>query len=331
MSRYARLLDEGFDTTDEPSSPPSSSSSLSPPPSSAFFLTSSNNSHSRSNNNNNNAQRMSNMLASLKETAVSASGSLRENMGKASSSVRSGLGLPSGNAVDNDNNNNNADESDAMTEASGSSSQMVLEEISDYCPKLTYQQVRVWVIEERNRNRQAAGRDRKKEEFTNSVLSPHPLPSQNNNKQRIYGFFLCFGIGYLLTFASFHLLIKLALGNPAPFVFMYTSGNILSLASSTFLSGPSRQCKLMFDERRREASLAYLTSLICSIVICFIPMKTGLKIGLLVLCEFVVIVIHRRLFLLIDDLKSLRTLLPSCVLLVSVLLVQRKFSIRLPF
>ncbi len=78
------------------------------------------------------------MLASLKESAANASGSLRENMGKASNSVRSGLGLPSGSA-----DNNNADESDAMTEASGSSSSQVLEEISEYCPKLTYQQVRM--------------------------------------------------------------------------------------------------------------------------------------------------------------------------------------------
>ncbi len=81
---------------------------------------------------------MSNMLASLKESAVSASGSLRENMGKASNSVRSGLGLPSGSA----DNNNNADESDAMTEASGASSK-VLEEMAEYCPALTYQQVSV--------------------------------------------------------------------------------------------------------------------------------------------------------------------------------------------
>jgi hypothetical protein len=41
----------------------------------------------------------------------------------------------------------------------------------------------------------------------------------------------------------------------------------------------------MFDERRREASVAYLLSLLCSIGICFVPMKTGLKIGLLVLRE----------------------------------------------
>ena len=87
---------------------------------------------------------MSNMLASLKESAVTASGSLRENMGKASNSVRSGLGLPSGSA-DNSNNINNADESDAMTEASGASSK-VLEEMAEYCPALTYQQVSVCFV-----------------------------------------------------------------------------------------------------------------------------------------------------------------------------------------
>ncbi len=81
---------------------------------------------------------MSNMLASLKETAVSASGSLRENMGRASDSVRSGLGMP----ATGNNDDENVDESDAMTAASGSSSKM-LEEISEYCPALTYQQVRV--------------------------------------------------------------------------------------------------------------------------------------------------------------------------------------------
>ena len=40
-----------------------------------------------------------------------------------------------------------------------------------------------------------------------------------------------------MTFMSFRLFIKLVEGNPAPFVFLYTSGNILSLMSSVFLSG----------------------------------------------------------------------------------------------
>ena len=86
-----------------------------------------------------------------------------------------------------------------------------------------------------------------------------------------------------MTFLSFRLFIQLVLGNPAPFVFLYTSGNIVSIASSIFLSGPTRQLRLMFDEKRYVTTVTYLIALCVSIVVCFIPMATGLKIGLLVL------------------------------------------------
>jgi hypothetical protein len=86
-----------------------------------------------------------------------------------------------------------------------------------------------------------------------------------------------------MTFLSFRLFVKLILGNPAPFVFLYTSGNIVSIASSIFLSGPTRQLRLMFDEKRYVTTVTYLIALCVSIVVCFIPMATGLKIGLLVL------------------------------------------------
>jgi len=86
-----------------------------------------------------------------------------------------------------------------------------------------------------------------------------------------------------MTFMSFRLFIKLVEGNPAPFVFLYTSGNIMSLMSSMFLSGPKRQFKCMFDEKRRTTSICYLVTLGCSIVLCFLPLPTGPKIGLLVL------------------------------------------------
>jgi hypothetical protein len=46
-----------------------------------------------------------------------------------------------------------------------------------------------------------------------------------------------------MSFMSFRLIVKLIAGNPAPFVFLYSSGNILSLMSSGFLSGPQRQFK----------------------------------------------------------------------------------------
>ena len=88
-----------------------------------------------------------------------------------------------------------------------------------------------------------------------------------------------------MTFMSFRLFIKLVEGNPAPFVFLYTSGNIMSLMSSVFLSGPKRQFKSMFDEKRRVTSITYLVTLACSIVVCFVPIPTGPKIGVLVLCK----------------------------------------------
>eukprot|EP00581_Thalassiosira_minuscula_P011993 CAMPEP_0183730420 /NCGR_PEP_ID=MMETSP0737-20130205/32761_1 /TAXON_ID=385413 /ORGANISM="Thalassiosira miniscula, Strain CCMP1093" /LENGTH=204 /DNA_ID=CAMNT_0025962907 /DNA_START=281 /DNA_END=895 /DNA_ORIENTATION=+ len=168
---------------------------------------------------------MSNMFASLKESATAAGGSVRENMSKASDSVRSGLGIPV--ATD--------DNGDDQSEASS-----IVDDVSEYCPKLTFH-------------------------------------------QRIMGFGICFTCGYLMTFMSFRLFIKLVEGNPAPFVFLYTSGNILSLMSSMFLSGPKRQFKSMFDEKRQITSITYLVTLTCSIMVCFLPMPTGPKIGLLVL------------------------------------------------
>ncbi|KAL7482699.1 hypothetical protein ACHAWX_000169, partial [Stephanocyclus meneghinianus] len=160
--------------------------------------------------------KMSNVLASLKESA-----------NKASTSVRSGLGLPPAESIDS------AENSD------GNSSSM-MDEMSEYCPKLTFQ-------------------------------------------QRVMGFATCFTLGYLMSFMSFRLIVKLVEGNPAPFVFLYSSGNVLSLMSSMFLSGPQRQFKYMFDDKRKLTSIVYLTSLGTSITVCFIPMPTGAKIGVLVL------------------------------------------------
>jgi hypothetical protein len=97
---------------------------------------------------------------------------------------------------------------------------------------------------------------------------------------------MCFGCGYLTTFMSFRLFVKLVAGNPAPFVFLYTTGNVMSLMSSVFLSGPGRQFRLMFDEKRRTTSIVYLVALSSSITVCFVPFPTGLKIGLLVSREY---------------------------------------------
>lgn len=69
------------------------------------------------------------MFQTLKESAAAAGGSMRENMGKASNSVRGGLGLPPSE------NNNEVDEEEQSVSSS------FVEEVSEYCPQMTYQQV----------------------------------------------------------------------------------------------------------------------------------------------------------------------------------------------
>ncbi|KAL3807623.1 hypothetical protein ACHAXA_005253 [Cyclostephanos tholiformis] len=259
MSRYIRLPSDQADpfpplAPPSPSSPSSSSSStpVRRPPPSAFLLFSSLFPPSSSNGNNgididivndhgdfNNGNSVNwGMLASLKETANNAVGGLRENVARASGSVRAGLGMPV------PNNDEIVGMADDNADAESQSSR-ILEEVAEYCPKMTYQQA-----------------------------------------DAIYGFIICFTCGYLTTFASFRLFVKLVAGNPAPFVFLYTTGNVMSLMSSMFLSGPSRQFRLMFDERRRTTSISYLAALAASITVCFLPLPTGPRIALLVSREY---------------------------------------------
>lgn len=73
------------------------------------------------------------MFQQLKESAAAAGGSVRENMGKASNSVRGGLGLPPG----GDGSNNNADDEEQSVASS------FIDEASEYCPQMSYQQVRL--------------------------------------------------------------------------------------------------------------------------------------------------------------------------------------------
>eukprot|EP00985_Skeletonema_marinoi_P000951 scaffold379_cov108-Skeletonema_marinoi.AAC.2 len=214
MSRYTRLLNDDHQEQ---------SSSVAPPIS-AFQ---NNSSDTTTNNSNPNNNKFSNMFQTLKESATAAGGSMRENMGKASNSVRGGLGLP-------------PPENEGIDEEEQSVSSSFVEEVSEYCPQMTYQ-------------------------------------------QRVMGFAVCFTAGYLMSFVSLKLIFKLVEGNPAPFVFMYTSGNLLSLLSSTFLSGPSRQFKNMFDDKRKTTSIIYLSTLGTSIVVCFIPLPALPKMGVLVL------------------------------------------------
>lgn len=116
--------------------------------------------------------------------------------------------------------------------------------------------------------KQALGIEQKEPDAIEEISSMCPKLTY---QQRMVGFGVCFGAGYLISFCSFSFFVELLEGDPLPFVYIYTLGNVLALSSSMFLVGPKRQFKNMFDSKRRWTSITYLTCLVLTLVICFIP------------------------------------------------------------
>jgi hypothetical protein len=83
-------------------------------------------------------------------------------------------------------------------------------------------------------------------------------------RQRVQGCLGCFALGFVISGLSF---ISWSTGQTATFAFMYTIGNIVSLAGSMFLMGPKRQCRNMMKARRRWAAGIYLTMMIVTIIL----------------------------------------------------------------
>merc|ERR1711916_374356 len=71
-------------------------------------------------------------------------------------------------------------------------------------------------------------------------------------QQRVIGFCICFGFGYLLSFMGTLTLIGgINDKNIRNFAVLYILGNIIALTATGFLVGPRQQCKKMFAKTRR--------------------------------------------------------------------------------
>jgi hypothetical protein len=81
---------------------------------------------------------------------------------------------------------------------------------------------------------------------------------------------------------SFKFFVQLIEGYPVPFALNYSFGNILSLASSCFLCGPRRQFKNLFDERRRQTSIIYLSCLGSTLLVVFLPIQWQIQLFILI-------------------------------------------------
>ena len=78
-------------------------------------------------------------------------------------------------------------------------------------------------------------------------------------KQRLYGFGICFCLGYVISFMSTLTILGGGITkNAVKFGVLYSIGNVVSLSASGFLVGPCRQLKLMFKPIRRVAALVYV-------------------------------------------------------------------------
>lgn len=79
--------------------------------------------------------------------------------------------------------------------------------------------------------------------------------------------FLCFPL---------HLLhLDAAVKHPEKFAVPYALGNIVALFGTAFLVGPANQCKKMFAKTRIIGTIVYLTTLIATMTVSFLPHFDG--------------------------------------------------------
>lgn len=83
---------------------------------------------------------------------------------------------------------------------------------------------------------------------------------------RVMGFLSCFAIGLALSLSSLFSFPLILVGDPGPFAWKYSIGNLVSLASSVFLVGLRTQCELMASPVRIGASAAYVLSIAVTII-----------------------------------------------------------------
>lgn len=106
--------------------------------------------------------------------------------------------------------------------------------------------------------------------------------------QRLYGFGICFGLGFIISILSTLMLIT---GNIPGFAVLYTVGNVISLLSTGFLVGFAKQIKTMFAPVRWLASTVFIASMVLTLVVAFLLKDAGF-----VLCIVMCVVQFLALF-----------------------------------
>jgi hypothetical protein len=77
-----------------------------------------------------------------------------------------------------------------------------------------------------------------------------------SKKNRIIGFSICFGTGFLISFLS-----MMSLANPTRFALLYSLGNVISLLSTGFLVGPKKQIMTACARKRALATIIFFAAI----------------------------------------------------------------------
>ena len=85
-------------------------------------------------------------------------------------------------------------------------------------------------------------------------------------EERLLGFAGCFAIGLALSLSSIFSFPQLLLGDPAPFAWKYSIGNVISLFSSGFLVGFESQLASMASPVRLAATALYVGSILFTVI-----------------------------------------------------------------
>lgn len=100
--------------------------------------------------------------------------------------------------------------------------------------------------------------------------SPEGACPQLSLKQRIIGWAVCWGLGIILELGSFGRLVRAAFGGSAAaarFAGTYSAGNVLALLGTCFLVGPREQLDSMTSEHRMWPSLAFVGSVVLTLIV----------------------------------------------------------------
>ena len=105
-------------------------------------------------------------------------------------------------------------------------------------------------------------------EQTAELLDEYTSCASLTYEQRMYGFAFCALFGVMCSALS-----SVFWTRPTKFATLYSMGNLLSLASTGFLTGFARQLKNMFHGTRFAATCVYLGALIMTLV-CAVELKS---------------------------------------------------------